>query len=670
MNTKQTSPENGRVEGRLARFSLILKGAIVLFLPLAAVTAFLIGLVYFNHYATEKKRYKEVTQVQVEALRKLLNLELGRVLEDIRFLADSVEFQSLLDQPTSENERKLIDSWRQLAEQRKIYDKIRFIDSRGMETIRINYKSATTYPVSQAELQFKAHRYYFEEAMVLGRGEIFVSPFDLNKEHGAVERPYKPMIRVAMPVYDRNSSKRGIVVLNYLAARLLHEINTYAKTSHGSVNLLNADGYYLRGIQREREWGFMFPGRGDRYSLRFDYPQAWSAISMSATGQFENAAGIFTFQHISFPTEEVNLESGIQRTWILMNFESAAALGAKLTSMKHTAWLLAGAMLPVLFIISLIISRSRLQRSSVQEALQVSEERNRLILEAVADGIYGIDARGNTTFVNPAALKLLGYTYSEIINRPVHDLIHHSYPDGSHYPEKACRITLSIEKAIIQYVNEEVFWRKDGSSFPVEYTSIPIVQNGVTKGAVITFRDITRRKKAEEKLRRLATTDHLTGIFNRKRFEELLRQEIRRSNRYGTRISVAMFDLDHFKRINDTHGHEIGDKVLQEVAELTKQNLRETDIFSRWGGEEFMILALETDRNGIMRLAEKTRLAIARHAFDSVNQVTASFGIAQYQPGESPASFMKRLDEALYKAKNAGRNCIRDQNPALKVVHT
>ena len=293
-----------------------------------------------------------------------------------------------------------------------------------------------------------------------------------------------------------------------------------------------------------------------------------------------------------------------------------------------------------------------------------------MILEAVADGVYGIDAQGNTTFVNPAALKLLGYTYPEIINRSVHELIHHSYPDGSHYPEKACHITVSIEKAVTQSVKEEVFWRKDGSSFPVEYTCIPIVQKGVTKGAVITFRDITRRKKADKKLRHLATTDHLTGIYNRKRFEELLCQEIRRSNRYGTRISVAMFDLDHFKHVNDTHGHEAGDKVLQEVARLTRQNLRETDIFSRWGGEEFMILAQETDRNGIMKLAEKTRLAIAQHRFDSVDHVTASFGIAQYQPGESQTSFLKRLDEALYKAKKAGRNCVRDQNPELKVVHT
>ncbi len=658
------------MQERLTQLSLILKGAIVLFLPLVALTACLIGMVYVNQYTAEKARYKEVTQVQVDGLRKLLKLELGRVVEDIRFLAESGEFKTYLNEHTAESEQNLIDSWRQLAKQRKIYDKIRFIDAHGMETVRINFIAAKAYPVPKAELQLKAHRYYVKETEKLAQGEIFVSPFDLNKEHGAVERPYKPMIRVATSVFDHNGIRRGIVVLNYLAARLLREIDNYAKTTDGSVLLLNAAGYYLRGIQMEREWGFMFPGQGDLYSLKFDYPQVWSAVSMSTTGQFENSSGIFTFQHISFPAEDVNQKSSFQRTWILVNFESAEALGAKLASMKRTAWLLMVVMMPILFIVALIITRSRLQRNSVREALRGSEERNRLILDAVADGIYGIDCRGNSTFVNPAALKLLGYTQPELINRPVHELIHHSYPDGSHYPEKACRITLSVEKAITQYVNDEVFWRKDGTSFPVEYTSTPIVQNGITKGAVITFRDITQRKKAEEKLRRLATTDHLTGIINRKRFEELLRQEIRRSNRYGTRLSVAMFDLDHFKHVNDTYGHEVGDEVLQAVAILTQRNLRETDIFGRWGGEEFMILALETDRNGIMRLAEKTRSTIAQHRFDAVNQVTASFGIAQYQAGESQTSFLRRLDEALYKAKKAGRNCVRDQNPELKVVHT
>ena len=354
--------KNDFVNGRLARFSSILKGAIVLFIPLAAVTALLIAVVYFNQFAEEKERYKEVTQVQVNALRKLLNLELGRVLEDIRFLAESVEFHAYMDRPSSANERKLIDSWRQLAKQRKIYDKIRFIDARGMETVRINYKNNTAYSVPKGELQLKAHRYYFEETMALDRGGIFVSPFDLNKEYGAVERPYKPMIRVAMPVFNRNDTKQGILVMNYLAARLLREIHSYAKTTDGSLMLLNADGYYLRGIKAEREWGFMFPGKGDHYSLRFDYPQAWSSISVSSMGQFENTAGIFTFQHISFPYEEMNLGGSTQRTWILVNFESAAALGTKLASMKRTAWLLAGAMLPVLLIISLIISRSRLQK--------------------------------------------------------------------------------------------------------------------------------------------------------------------------------------------------------------------------------------------------------------------------------------------------------------------
>jgi len=136
-----------------------------------------------------------------------------------------------------------------------------------------------------------------------------------------------------------------------------------------------------------------------------------------------------------------------------------------------------------------------------QEALRLAEEQNRAILDSAGEGIYGLDLEGRGTFVNPAVTQMLGYTTDELIGQPMHALVHHSHPDGSPYPREDCPIYASFTDGEERHVTDEVLWRKDGTSFPIEYTSTPIKINGVLSGAVVTFRDVTRRKEVEEKLR-------------------------------------------------------------------------------------------------------------------------------------------------------------------------
>ena len=135
-----------------------------------------------------------------------------------------------------------------------------------------------------------------------------------------------------------------------------------------------------------------------------------------------------------------------------------------------------------------------------QEAIRQSEESKRLLLHAAGEGIFGVDATGQVTFVNPAALRMLGFAEEEMLGQSVHALIHHSHEDGSNYPVEDCPMYASYTKATENRVTDEVLWRKDGSSFPVEYFSMPITRDGKVMGAVVTFRDITERKQAEEAL--------------------------------------------------------------------------------------------------------------------------------------------------------------------------
>ena len=168
--------------------------------------------------------------------------------------------------------------------------------------------------------------------------------------------------------------------------------------------------------------------------------------------------------------------------------------------------------------------------------------------------------------------------------------------------------------------------------------------------------DITMRKRAEEEIYLLATTDSLTGIANRREFSTILAREVERAKRYGAPMSLAMYDLDYFKRVNDTFGHDAGDYVLQTVSSLVKENIRATDVVARWGGEEFMLLMPQSDIVAARSAAEKLRRVIAAHTFDKVNKLTVSFGVTAFAPQDDLNSLLKRVDDALYRAKERGRN--------------
>ncbi|MDY0039510.1 MAG: diguanylate cyclase [Desulforhabdus sp.] len=171
------------------------------------------------------------------------------------------------------------------------------------------------------------------------------------------------------------------------------------------------------------------------------------------------------------------------------------------------------------------------------------------------------------------------------------------------------------------------------------------------------------RDQATDELLRLnvvlenqATTDALTGICNRRKFLESLQVKIQEANRYSMPLALIFFDIDHFKSINDTFGHETGDNVLRELSSIVTGMIRQTDIFARFGGEEFVILVHNNDVRTGRGLAEKIRSGVEQHSFPQIRTVTCSFGVAQFYPDDTAETFIKRADDAMYAAKLAGRN--------------
>jgi diguanylate cyclase (GGDEF)-like protein len=166
-------------------------------------------------------------------------------------------------------------------------------------------------------------------------------------------------------------------------------------------------------------------------------------------------------------------------------------------------------------------------------------------------------------------------------------------------------------------------------------------------------------KSLSIRLQEMAYTDSLTQVYNRLHMTHFLEAEIERARRYHSTFSLILFDLDYFKKVNDEHGHQAGDKILQQVATLVTHSNRDADILARYGGEEFMILASATNIDGAVKHAERLRRDIAQHKFSIPLKVTASFGVAEFDPEDDDInSLIRRTDIALYNAKGRGRNCV------------
>ncbi len=300
-------------------------------------------------------------------------------------------------------------------------------------------------------------------------------------------------------------------------------------------------------------------------------------------------------------------------------------------------------------------------RRQVEKTLHESKNQLRLLLDSTAEAIYGIDLQGNCTFCNPACLKMLNYQRADdLIGKNMHDLIHYRHADGTPFPVKDCRIYRAFLTGENSHVDDEVLWRADGTSFPVEYWSYPQILDDKMVGAVVSFLDITDRRKSEEIIWKQANFDVLTGLPNRHMFRDRMEQEIRKSTRSGIPIALMFIDLDHFKEVNDTLGHDMGDLLLIEASRRIIDCVRATDIVARMGGDEFTILMTGIDDvSSIERVVQNIiqKLSSAFCLRDEMAYVSASIGISLY-PNDADAieGLFKNADQAMYVAKNQGRN--------------
>ncbi len=255
---------------------------------------------------------------------------------------------------------------------------------------------------------------------------------------------------------------------------------------------------------------------------------------------------------------------------------------------------------------------------------------------------FEIDKNGWIKDVSNAFSKMFNYSKEYLIGKPYFEIFKRDMPKD-------------ILDEIVKYAKSGRVWKgiirikkENGEYSWLDAKVTPkFSENGEYLGFKFIGKDVT------DKI--LATIDPLTKVYNRLKFDEILQTEIERAKRYNTIFSLIMFDIDDFKKINDTYGHQVGDFVLKEIATLVKKNIRATDFIARWGGEEFMVLAPHTNLTCAEKLAYKLKIVIENHDF-KIGKITASFGVTQYKEGDTPNSIIHRADEALYQAKKKGKN--------------
>lgn len=301
------------------------------------------------------------------------------------------------------------------------------------------------------------------------------------------------------------------------------------------------------------------------------------------------------------------------------------------------------------------------------------EEYNRYkhAIENIHDIVWELDMTLTFVFVSPNSKELSGYEADEMIGRNILDFLckeSKEYIRDSFKEHIEERISGKLKRPFLYDVQ---FMNKDGTYRWLEVSAKPLYKEEQFVGYIGTSRDISDKKAHEKemkkyieelehtnrKLDKLATFDMLTGVYNRRKFEQDVTLAADKNEKYGSPFSIIMFDMDGFKQINDQYGHKMGDVILQEITAVVKRVLRETDRLFRWGGDEFIILLQETSIKNAFKVAEKVRKTIEAYEFEAENDhLTISLGVGEYLQGDSIDQFLSYVDNALLKAKANGKN--------------
>lgn len=297
-------------------------------------------------------------------------------------------------------------------------------------------------------------------------------------------------------------------------------------------------------------------------------------------------------------------------------------------------------------------------------ARSIDSMTNRLI-QTVPMGMFLLSQDGHLIFANPYFINQFESDSLETLRNVVNNnlkALFKNESDSIHYMDQLslCKDTLHLEYELLSRKNK-VFWAE------IHLTKIYTQHNQIQYEGILI--NVQSKKDYELSLVTLASTDRLTGLKNRLYFDQVVEEEMQRCDRYNHPLTMILFDLDHFKTVNDTYGHSVGDEVLITISTIAIQNVRKTDMLARWGGEEIAILMPETTKEGAAFVAEKIRVALENTSHEIAGTITASFGIAERSQNELYTDWFRRVDDCVFAAKNMGRNSISIADSSSSFSH-
>lgn len=512
--------------GKTVSRQAVVKFFLALYLPMALV---LTGLVY-GTLKIDAEIGLQALQAQKSGEAKLAGQILARdfevVADDLQILSKAPALKHFLDTGSPNEKQRLTALFLAMSQEKRRYDKIRYFDNDGMETIRVNLVNGKAEAVPEKELQDKAARYFFSDSLRLGQGEIYISPLDLNVEHGQIETPHKPMLRFGTPAFNSAGEKQGVVLINYYGSELIKDFER-AMVEKRHAMLLNRDGYWLSSPDPGLEWGFMF---GKETTFARQYPAAWARIRATDEGHLMTEQGLLTHATV-YPllaglrssTGTANAEgasahelSAREYYWKVVSLIPASELPSPSLTRHPVILTLYLTGMVLLALLAGFMAVNIQSRRQFRHALAENEARLREITATLAEAVYVIDARGHIVFINPETERLLGWPEAELIGQHAHNKFHYHKDSSTPIPACDCPIYLALGTGQTFRSDTEVFWRKDGTPVPVQVSASPIVRDGKMTGAVVAFSDISERKQIQERLIRnqaqLTEAQHLAHL--------------------------------------------------------------------------------------------------------------------------------------------------------------
>lgn len=576
--------------------------------------------------------------LQINEINKSLDRKANEIfkIRNIDFLSNSIKnmdntitslssnqvFNDYIKSKKLENENQVKQIFLAVANSNNGIMQARFIDKDGQEIIRINrdLTDENAYIVETSKLQNKKERDYFKILTTKNKDEIWHSKIDLNIENGQIEIPYKPTFRIGMPIFNENKFE-GMIIINILMNDLLKIIGNSTIFEH---YIIDKNQNFI--LHPKNEFSFN-KYKNIKRDLKEDFPDGLESeeiFKYSLKEILKNEDESIMILKTKKDYKQEIIEDKINTLVIVFLFTVVLSI-----------------------IMAILVSKAPIE---IQRKLFKANNKLKEFKSILDKYVITATTKPDSTIieVSNAFEKTSGYSKEELIGKEI-SMIKDPHRDNEII--KDLWDTILKQKTWTGVIKNK---KKNGEEFWLEQTIIPNIneKNKDIENFVSISVDVTAKKELEK----MATIDKLTNIYNRRMLDDFLKIEIERANRHNRDLSLIMIDIDYFKKVNDNFGHLVGDNLLSKIAELISGNLRNSDIFGRYGGEEFLIICTQTTKENAFVLAEKLRVLIKDFKFDEIGYKTISLGISDFQKGDTVETLFKKADFALYEAKDKGRN--------------